>query len=262
MTVRVQWQDREKPSRRRLRVAEYLLLIAGLMAIDVYIWVDTDTAVSQAYDSWSLDQMLAGRQPSLRGYLASLPGLSWIGSGENPASTPSAGTPQERNATESSPAEMRRHRLPEFAMLGRVEVPRLGLEAVVREGVNASTLRTAVGHMPSTPLPGELGNSALAAHRDTLFRKLRGIRKNDRITFQGMDGTYTYVVESTSVVKPEDVGVLKSAKGDRMLTLITCYPFNYIGAAPNRFIVKARQLDVTAREQPQSRTKSAALRST
>jgi sortase A len=101
--------------------------------------------------------------------------------------------------------------------------------------------------MPSTPLPGQLGNAALAGHRDTLFRQLQNIRRDDHITIQTVNGTFEYVVESLKIVQPDDLAVLKANKGDRLLTLITCYPFHYIGSAPQRFIVRARQVVITAR---------------
>ena len=111
----------------------------------------------------------------------------------------------------------------------------------MREGVGRDILGLAVGHVPGTAVPGQPGNVAIAGHRDTLFRGLRGIQKNDVIQFETLDGTYTYDVESTEVVAPEDVSVLKAGVHPE-LTLVTCYPFNYIGPAPDRFIVKARQL--------------------
>jgi sortase A len=138
-----------------------------------------------------------------------------------------------------------------MALLGRIEIPRLALRATVRQGTDDAVLAMAVGHMPSTVLPGEDGNVAIAAHRDTLFRKLRGIQHDDRIMFETPDGNvYDYTVESTQIVKPTDVSVLRVLKNDRQLTLITCYPFNFVGHAPERFIVKARQTAVTAQSRP------------
>jgi sortase A len=112
---------------------------------------------------------------------------------------------------------------------------------MVREGAGEGTLRTAVGHIPGTALPGAAGNVALAGHRDTFFRALRNIRKNDSIDVQTGHGTYRYLVESTEIVGPRDVAVLK-ASGGETLTLVTCYPFYYVGSAPKRFIVRAAQV--------------------
>jgi sortase A len=239
MTVKLLLHDPPaKPVRRSWRVLEYLFLFVGLIAVDSYIWVNVEGSVDQAYGNWSLDREIAGRQPSFSEFIEERVGLA----------QPTDVAPIKPEPVKPGPPPVR-HRLATFALIGRVEVPRLGLSAIVREGVDSSTLRKAVGHMPSTPLPGQPGNSALAAHRDTLFRRLRDIRKDDRITVQTVDGTYDYVVESLKIVDPEDVGVLKASPGDQLLTLITCYPFNYIGSAPHRFIVRARAVDVSARTQ-------------
>jgi sortase A len=125
-------------------------------------------------------------------------------------------------------------------LLGRLEIPRLGLSALVAEGTDDGTLRTAIGHLPHTPLPGERGNVALAAHRDTHFRALREIEVGDRIRIHSWEGETEYEVTATQIVLPQDVSVL-APTADHTLTLITCYPFGYIGRAPKRFVVQARQ---------------------
>ena len=127
------------------------------------------------------------------------------------------------------------------AVVGRLSIPRLGLTAMVREGTGAGVLGVAAGHIPGTALPGQSGNVAVAGHRDTLFRDLRNIQTNDLIQFETLAGKYTYRVGSTEVVKPDDVKVLNASSSPE-LTLVTCYPFNYIGSAPDRFIVKAAQV--------------------
>ena len=96
----------------------------------------------------------------------------------------------------------------------------------------------AVGHLPDTPPPWETGNSAVAAHRDGLFRPLKDIRVGDRLTMQTARGDFEYEVRDTKIVEPSDLSVLRPLDADA-LTLITCYPFNYIGSAPQRFIVHA-----------------------
>jgi len=131
--------------------------------------------------------------------------------------------------------------LVEGGVIGEIQVRRLHLKAIVVQGSSHTILRRAVGHIPETALPGEPGNVALAGHRDTFFRPLRNIRLGDAITFKTADGDFQYVVESTAVVGASEVGVLASSDG-RTLTLITCFPFDYIGAAPSRFVVHAREL--------------------
>jgi sortase A len=127
-------------------------------------------------------------------------------------------------------------------LIGRLEIPRLGLSAILIEGDDPKTLRRAVGHIPGTPLPGQPGNVALTGHRDTFFRPLRNIHANDIILVTTLQGKYSYRVVSTQVVSPENVTVLNSSN-DEILTLVTCYPFYFVGAAPDRFIVRAERLE-------------------
>jgi sortase A len=128
------------------------------------------------------------------------------------------------------------------SLIGRVEIARVGVSAIVREGDDAATLRHAVGHIPDTALPGESGNAGLAGHRDTFFRGLKNIRTGDRITMTTTNGVLEYTVRHTSVVDPDDVSVLNPTSRPT-LTLVTCYPFYYVGAAPRRFIVHAELLN-------------------
>ncbi len=123
--------------------------------------------------------------------------------------------------------------------IGKIEIPRIGLSAMIAEGTEWATLRRAIGHIPGTAFPGETGNAAVAAHRDTFFRGLRNITRGDAIDVTTDRGVFRYVVESTEIVKPNDVSVLKPGQSQE-LTLITCYPFFWIGPAPKRFIVHAK----------------------
>jgi sortase A len=123
-------------------------------------------------------------------------------------------------------------------VLGRIEIPRIGVRAIVREGDDAATLAIAVGHVSGTAKPGERGNMALAGHRDSFFRPLRGIKRLDTIRFVTPKLFYEYIVDSTEVVDPEDTEVLDPTS-DTVISLVTCYPFNYVGHAPKRFIVRA-----------------------
>lgn len=125
-------------------------------------------------------------------------------------------------------------------MIGRLEIPRIAISVIVLEGSDSSILDVAAGHIPKTALPGGTGNVGIAAHRDTFFRSLREIQPNDRITFTTAVGKLEYRVDGTEVVEPSNMAVLRQ-NADAELTLVTCYPFHYIGAAPKRFIVHARQ---------------------
>jgi sortase A len=128
--------------------------------------------------------------------------------------------------------------IPDGGLIGRVEIPKLHLSAVVFQGADSSVLNHGVGHVDSSALPGQRGNVVLAAHRDTFFRSLRNIRKGDLVTVTTESGQRNYQVNSTEVVNPTETSVLNPTP-EPTLTLITCYPFYYVGHAPKRFIVRA-----------------------
>ncbi len=140
------------------------------------------------------------------------------------------------------------HILAEGEVIGEIQVPRLGLNAIVVQGDSPASLRRAVGHISKSALPGEWGNVALAGHRDTFFRPLRAIRLGDEIQFKTAQHSLRYVVESIEVVAPNDIQVLDPSTG-RDLTLLTCFPFHFVGPAPKRFIVRAREVDAALPEQ-------------
>lgn len=125
-------------------------------------------------------------------------------------------------------------------LVGMLDVPRLKLTTPVVEGDDDRSLKRAVGHLPDTPLPWQGGNSALAGHRDGLFRPLKDVKVGDEIRFRTTREEFRYRVTRTSIVMPDDLSVLES-KSQAGLTLITCYPFHYVGSAPKRFIVHAER---------------------
>jgi len=131
-----------------------------------------------------------------------------------------------------------RNPVKEGDVLGRIEIPRIALSVVVLQGTTSQTLRLGVGHIDGTALPGNPGNIGIAGHRDTFFRGLKDIRSNDEILLQTSAGTATYVVDWIQITQPSDGGIVFSASTSA-LTLVTCYPFYYIGAAPERFVVHA-----------------------
>jgi sortase A len=132
---------------------------------------------------------------------------------------------------------------PADALIGRLAIPRLGVSAVVLEGDDTATLDVAVGHLPDTALPWEEGNAALAAHRDTFFRPLEKVRVGDEMQIATRRGEFAYRVRRVTVVEPDDVSVLTPSEHVG-LTLITCYPFRWVGAAPKRYIVQAERITV------------------
>ena len=217
-------------SRRDLYLlwGERLLLAVGLLCLTLFAYAKIDAKWFEYRQSRALDQALAARA-------------------QEPA-TPAPG-PQVASAADRldtfQPPPAAAAPIEEGSLLGRIEISRLGISSLVLEGVESSTLRRGVGHIPNTANPEATvknGNVGLAAHRDTIFRGLKDVRKGDRVTLESLSGTSTYSVDWTRVVKPDDVSVLTSSDKPE-LTLVTCYPFYYIGSAPERFIVRAHRVD-------------------
>jgi len=208
-----------------LHWSQYLFLIIGILALSYCGFALLDTRLYQAYETWRFQQALKGLRSS-------------TGSGKHLPSSPlpPVPTPVDRARAESFGIDGLAG-----SPLGRIEISRIGVAAMILEGIDGRTLRHAVGHIPGTPLPGQPGNVALAGHRDTFFRGLRNIHKEDEITLTTLHGSYRYRVDSTQVVEPEDTEVLDNSFDD-ILTLVTCYPFYYVGPAPKRFIVRAHRI--------------------
>jgi sortase A len=181
--------------------------VVGIVCLGYYAYVSAETMLYQAYENRELDAILSAREPA-------------------PASTGHAAATPTRQVV--APGQT----------VGRIEIPRLGVSAIIKAGSDARTLQLAVGHIPGTSYPGEDGNMGLAGHRDTFFRRLRDIRPDDTIRVTTPGGLFNYVVERTDVVEPNDVWVLDPTPHPA-LTLVTCYPFTYVGSAPQRFIVRA-----------------------
>jgi sortase A len=257
MKARLTWNDKdmtwrdspltnpaETPRRSRrsgLRVLEWMFLIVGLLAIDCFVWVNTSSVLYQAYEDWAFDQTLRGLTPGVGAFVSDE--AHWL-FGVERAKPSIAEAPKPAPQGAPSPAPPARE-----SVIGRLEIPRLQLAVMVREGADEGTLSRAVGHIPGTALPGSIGNVGLAGHRDTFFRALRNIHSNDIIELQTTAGTYRYMVKSTRIVTPRDVSVL-NASGGETLTLVTCYPFYYVGSAPKRFIVHATQIGANPPRQP------------
>jgi sortase A len=202
----------KEPLRRALQWAQRGLFACAVLLLGYCGFALVDAWTFQRRESRELDRLLRDRQVA------------------------SQGTPQPGPSTAPKSAPAAAH-----GLIGRIEIPRLLLSAVVVEGVDKITLRRAVGHIPGTALPGEPGNVGLAGHRDTFFRPLKDLKIKDEIQLSTLEGNFKYEVESLRVVEPSNVGVL-APSGENVLTLVTCYPFYYVGPAPKRWIVTARQV--------------------
>jgi sortase A len=210
-----------KRTRSFLRWSGHFFTVIGILALSYVGFVLAYTKVYQVYLTRRFEQELKiGRQPTGSGVIFSSSPIP-------PALSEADLARVESAASEGSP-------------LGRIEIGTIGISAMILEGTDGKTLRQAVGHIPGTALPGQQGNVAIAGHRDTFFRGLRDIHKDDDITLTTLNGTFRYRVDSTQVVEPEDIAVLNHSD-DAILTLVTCYPFFFVGPAPKRFIVHAHK---------------------
>ena len=207
-----------------LRWGQYFFFVVGALALSYCATVLLERWLFQAYQTWRFERALKDAQTSARNI-------------QQPASSPLSGQAEADRARAESLGIDGLAGSP----LARIEISSVGLTALIMEGVDGRTLRHAVGHIPGTPLPGQPGNVALAGHRDTFFRGLRNIHKDDEITLTTLHGSYRYRVDSTRVVEPHATEVLDNSVDD-ILTLVTCYPFYFVGPAPKRFIVRARRI--------------------
>ena len=181
------------------------LIIGGAAILGFYIWTRHSAALAQQDAQEWLNRTVRARQEG--------------------AKSPS---PQHR-------------RFKYGEVVGKLTIPRLNLSVMVFEGDDAAILKRGAGHIPTTSLPAEKGNLGIAAHRDTYFRPLRLIRPQDRIEFTTPEGVSRYAVTDIEIVRPSDIQVLAKRPG-RDLTLVTCYPFYFLGNAPQRWIVHAKQV--------------------
>jgi sortase A len=203
---------KKKPLKRFLKWGQRAFFACAVLLLGYCAFALVDAWIFQRRESRELDRLLRDRQTAGQ-------------------STPQ---PEPSTAPKGAPAAA-------DGLIGRIEIPRLLLSAVVVEGVDKITLRRAVGHIPGTALPGHPGNVGLAAHRDTFFRPLKDLKIKDEVQLSTLAGNFTYQVESLRVVEPDNVGVL-APSGENVLTLVTCYPFYFVGPAPKRWIVRARQV--------------------
>ena len=193
------------------------MLVFGVAALGFVGYSLLDAKLFEAYENWRLDHPARVARPS--------PFIARRSSGTGSALT--AQQPRLTNVAMGS-------------AIGRIEISRIGVAAIIVEGTSGRSLRRAVGHIPGTALPGEAGDVAIAGHRDTFFRPLRNVQLNDEIVLTTPSGMYRYSVDSMQIVAADDTEALRDS-GEATLTLVTCYPFYFVGPAPKRFIVHAHR---------------------
>lgn len=210
-----------------LRRTERLCFAVGLASMGLCGALLAQAWFFQTYENWAFEQQLEGGPVSYRGFVMQAVSFS--------VTDDLRAVPARENG---KPPSLGFDGKGGGSIVGRIEIPRIGLKTVILEGVSQRTLALAVGHVPGTAFPGNSGNVAIAGHRDTFFRGLRGVRPGDAIVLTTLSGSYEYRVKSCEVVVPRDTRVLADSP-EPSLTLVTCYPFHYLGPAPERFIVHA-----------------------
>jgi sortase A len=232
-----------------LRWTERFLLVAGIVTLGSAGLILIRAQFYQSYQAYSLHQALLDRPASIAGFLTQWFNRHTNGSPrlQRKANPPTAKEGPDRrhssvraNGPSQSGQRASPHPIVEGSPIGLLEIPRLGLSVIILEGTDDQTLRLGVGHIKHTPLPGETGNVGIGGHRDTFFRALRNIREGDEIRITTLEGCFEYRVQSTEIVNPRDTWVLNASSGPS-LTLVTCYPFYFIGSAPKRFVVQSVQ---------------------
>jgi sortase A len=201
-----------------LRIAQYLFLLAGCGALGYSVFTYFQAGLYQVLETRRFEARL----------------------GPNPNHAAQTSSEIQNTFLNLIPG-------PDDSSVSRIEIPRIGISAMVVEGVGSNDLSLAVGHIPGTALPGAPGNVGIAGHRDTFFRNLGSIQRDDVITLKTYKGSYQYTVDTIEIVEPDNVQVLSTSRTP-ILTLVTCYPFHYLGPAPRRFIVKARLVEDAAFE--------------
>jgi len=246
---------KSRVKRRRSRARRWVeraFLLGGILGLGIWVWSIASRAIFQDWENWVFDSELRGHRATITGYLTEkrdqiAAKLSGTPPTETRSIVSSTNSPTERSKAEGQQA------VPNNGLIGRLVIPRLHLSVMVREGVGEHTLRLALGHIPGTAFPGQSGNVGVAGHRDTFFRNLREIHQDDLIRLETVRGTYLYRAERTEIVSPRKVSVLNAGLYPE-LTLVTCFPFYYVGSAPDRFIVKARQVSESSQEQELAET--------
>jgi sortase A len=243
VTARLTWKEdkandvkprRGRSQRRGLRALEWVFLLIGLLALDYFVWVNTSSVLYQAYEDWAFDQTLRGLTPGLGGFIKDE--AHWLG-GRQKADTaeapPSAPVPNETLTPPVVPAPR--------SVIGRLEIPRL---EPCRDGAGRRRRRHVEPSGGTYPGYGYArgDRQRWIGRASRYFLSCAAEHSRGRYhRAETTSGTYRYVVKSTRIVTPRDVSVLE-ASGGETLTLVTCYPFYYVGSAPKRFIVHAALL--------------------
>jgi len=214
MVVRLRADFLSKPLRRAFAD---VLILAGSVGVLVWAWGLLEPTLYQHVQKGQFEQELAALRERSPAPVAPVPMAP-------------------RPVTIHSPAASSGWLQPDPLVLGEIEVPRLAMSVIVREGMDDGTLRKAAGHVPESALPGEPGNFIVLGHRDTLFRPLRNLEKGDNVRVRTKGGDFNYWIDSIEVVPPDGVELDQASEAE--ITLVTCFPFDFVGPAPRRMVAR------------------------
>ncbi len=221
-----------KAGAKALRILERGLLLFGLVLLLMFAFAHIHRFIMFRAEMAKFEarQLESNHKPSA--------GVEAIGGGNRNAEFRQAQdteySPRSMQRKESYPANLGKN----GASLAVLRIPALHLEVPILEGTDAATLNRGAGRIAGTSLLGQGGNIGIAGHRDGFFRRLKDIRTGDAIELVTMSGTDVFVVDQIRITSPADVSVLQP-RTKNSLTLVTCYPFYFVGPAPGRYIVEA-----------------------
>jgi sortase A len=218
-----------KAGSKALRVTECGLLLLGLLLLVMFAFAHIHRFVMFRAEMAKFETR---QLESAKGSISAIEAIS--GSADLHQARGTEYSPLGNQQTKLNQADLARP----LESLAVLRIPALHLEVPVLDGTDEVTLNRGVGRIASTALPGQGGNIGIAGHRDGLFRKLKDVRTGDAIELATISGTDIYVVDRIGVISPNDVAVLQPRTKDSV-TLVTCYPFYFVGPAPRRFIVQA-----------------------
>ncbi len=242
--------------KKLLRFLEKFFLIAGLLVLGFYGSAKLYSYFYQKYTSYTFSAQLSRKTPSIKGFIKDLFGIAQMREKPLPSGSSHSGIDEKdrlrrmiyapeivpdggKNWDKSRLNKYKKSSVPPpGSVLGRLEIPSVSLSVMLLQGTDDWTLNRAVGHIEGTSLPGQPGNLGISGHRDGFFRCLKDIKQNSTIVLTTLNGRFFYRVNSMDIVKPKDIEVLSATKNPT-LTLVTCYPFHYLGNAPKRYIVSA-----------------------
>lgn len=206
---------------RWARTLEWLLLVGGLLMIGVYVGARVHRSVLSHAEVERFKSVVLASENS--------------GPQTETTATRADFSLWSAKRIQGYQESLAAHFAPALALL---RIPKIGLEVPVLEGTDDLSLNRAVGHIVGTPRPGESGNVGIAGHRDGFFRGLKDVAPGDTIEIVMPDDLNRYVIDEITIVDPSNVSVL-APRPQPSLTLVTCYPFYFIGSAPQRYIVHA-----------------------